>query len=167
MSVPVDVQRIFDSDKIPHQLLETVQRITDEIHERAYHLFKNRGGHDGKDLDDWYQAERDILGDPSSELQETETGYQARISLPGFETKDVKVTAMPRELVVEAEKTHSHEGVEGSVQHSELSTSTVFRKYGFADDIDVDCVTAKLNNGVLEIEAKKAGAPANSLGRAA
>jgi hypothetical protein len=35
--------------------------ITDAIERRAYELFLERGGQHGRDLDDWFRAEREIL----------------------------------------------------------------------------------------------------------
>lgn len=35
------------------------------IAERAYELYHRRGGHHGQDLDDWFLAEQEILGEDS------------------------------------------------------------------------------------------------------
>jgi len=37
----------------------------DQIAELAYHLFLARGGRHGQDLDDWFEAERRLLGGQS------------------------------------------------------------------------------------------------------
>ena len=34
----------------------------DRIAERAYQLYEARGGGDGRDMDDWLQAERELAG---------------------------------------------------------------------------------------------------------
>ena len=39
-----------------------VVRVVEEIAYRAYGIFLARGGEHGHDLDDWLQAEREILG---------------------------------------------------------------------------------------------------------
>ena len=39
----------------------------DEIRRRAYELYEARGGEEGHDLEDWNQAEAEILGNRSSE----------------------------------------------------------------------------------------------------
>lgn len=41
----------------------TVRRspVTEEIELRAYHIYLGRGATDGRDLDDWVQAERQVL----------------------------------------------------------------------------------------------------------
>lgn len=43
----------------------------DEIQQRAYAIHIKRGGHDGNDLDDWLQAEKELLeGQPKEEAGE-------------------------------------------------------------------------------------------------
>lgn len=39
----------------------------DEIRRRAYELYEARGGEEGHDLEDWNQAEAEILGSRPSE----------------------------------------------------------------------------------------------------
>ncbi len=34
----------------------------DQIETRAYHIYVARGGEPGRDLEDWLQAEREIMG---------------------------------------------------------------------------------------------------------
>jgi hypothetical protein len=38
----------------------------ERIAERAHQIYEARGGTEGKDLDDWLQAEREIDAEPSS-----------------------------------------------------------------------------------------------------
>jgi len=35
--------------------------LTEDIERRAYHIYLSRGGADGNDMDDWLQAERQVL----------------------------------------------------------------------------------------------------------
>jgi hypothetical protein len=39
----------------------TIHKITDEITQRAYHLYEPRGRGDGSDVQDWLQAEQELL----------------------------------------------------------------------------------------------------------
>ncbi len=36
------------------------EAITEQIRQLAYHLFESRGGADGRDVDDWLAAEREL-----------------------------------------------------------------------------------------------------------
>ena len=58
--------------------------ITDSIRNRAFNLFEHRNRNGGSDLDDWLQAERDLLLTPDTELTSDAKKFIARIALPGF-----------------------------------------------------------------------------------
>ena len=48
----------------PEQARETVGAPNpDRISQRAYELYLERGGSDGRDWDDWLEAERELRGD--------------------------------------------------------------------------------------------------------
>ncbi len=55
------------------------QELTEEIIQmRAYQLFEQRGGEHGHDLDDWFQAEAEVLGKkPSGSADQTERAQGA------------------------------------------------------------------------------------------
>jgi len=109
-------------------------------------------------VDDWLQAEREIVWAPASELIENKDDFRARIALPGFEAKELEITATPNALVVRAESTHTHEGKEADVRFCEFSGRKMFRRLDMPADIDVDKVTASLDKGMLEVTAPKAKA---------
>jgi hypothetical protein len=52
--------------------------ITEAIAKRAYELFLARGGENGHDLDDWLQAERELLDAPQSQVQQMKGGAATR-----------------------------------------------------------------------------------------
>jgi HSP20 family molecular chaperone IbpA len=166
MTSQVQVRRVTDAADVPHTLLEEMKGVVDRIRERAFSLFQRRGAEHGRDLEDWLQAERDVIGPSESELAEDGAGYHVHIALPGFEAKDVKVTATPNELIVKAENTHTHEVTEGRVSSSEFSSREIFRKFDFTEPVDAGQVTACLDDGTLEIDAVKAVQP-KQIGKAA
>jgi HSP20 family protein len=141
---------------LPETLQQEMNAITDEIRNRAFSLFEGRGGMPGCDVDDWLQAEREVVWAPASELIEDKDEFRARVALPGFEAKDLEVTATPNALVVRAESTHTHEGKEADVRFCEFSEKKMFRRLDLPADIDVDKVTASLDKGILEVTAPKA-----------
>jgi hypothetical protein len=65
-------------DKVPNTLnaepgkgsLELTEEL---IRVRAYHLYENRGCEHGHDLEDWLQAESEILGKKPAAIAESET----------------------------------------------------------------------------------------------
>ena len=53
------------SKEAPAVAIESTENdIAERIRERAYQLFEERGGELGHDLEDWLQAEAEVLGTP-------------------------------------------------------------------------------------------------------
>ena len=97
-----------------------------------------------------------MVWSPASELVEDEKEFQARIALPGFDAKDIEVSALPDALVIRADATHNHEGENGNVRFCEFSEKQLFRRIDLPSSVDVDKVTASLDKGILQVTAPKA-----------
>jgi HSP20 family molecular chaperone IbpA len=152
----ISISKYTDPEAMPETMLERIGAITDIIRERAYDLFESRDGASGSDLGDWLQAERDTVWLPVSELLDEGTEFRARLALPGFDAKDVQVSALRDALVVQADATHTHEGHNGNVCFCEFSQNKVFRRINLPASIDVDKVSASLDKGILLVTAPKA-----------
>jgi HSP20 family molecular chaperone IbpA len=93
-------------------------------------LFERRGREFGYALDDWLKAEREILGQWSAaELKEKEGKYELEMTLPGFDPKEIQVTATPQEIIVHAETKHEKKAEEGKVVWSEFGSNSVYRGF--------------------------------------
>ncbi len=55
-----------------------------KIEKRAYHLFEKRGLTHGSDLDDWFQAEREINSDSTCEVDFTGKSVVIVLTAPGI-----------------------------------------------------------------------------------
>jgi HSP20 family protein len=151
----VAINKWKNPETTPRTFLEHLETITDSIRERAFNIFQNNGGN-GSEVDDWLQAERDVVWSPTSELVDDKKEFRARIALPGFDAKDIRVSAMPDALVIQADATHAHEGKSGNVRFCEFSEKNLFRRLPLPAPIDVDKVTASVDKGILAVTAPKA-----------
>jgi|KBSMisStaDraftv2_1062788.scaffolds.fasta_scaffold25730_5 HSP20 family protein len=167
MSNHIRVEAYRDESALPPTLRAEIKALAETIQERAFRLFQSRGGGNGGELDDWLRAEREVVWSPALELTENDRDFHARIALPGFNEKDLKVTAAPGELIVEAEKTHTHKGKSGGILLCEFSDKQLFRRLEMPAPINVDKVTAKLDRGILFIHAPKAAQPKQAKSAAA
>ena len=104
----------------PHPLLQETSQLLDSVQRRAFELFQNRGNVPGHDFEDWFQAENEILQVPRMDLTENDGEFQIRLTVPGFEPKDVHVAALPDSLIVEAETTHQHCAIKGNTRVCEI-----------------------------------------------
>ena len=154
----VAINKCKNPETTPQTFLEQLNAITDSIRDQAFNIFQNRNGGNGSDVDDWLQAERDVVWSPASELVDGKKEFRARIALPGFDAKDIQVSAMPDALVIRADATHTHEGKNGNVCFCEFSEKNLFRRLPLPASIDVDKVTASVDKGILQVIAPKATA---------
>lgn len=82
-----------DADAIP--AIEEFERLMDHVSRRAYQLFEERGRYDGMDLDDWLQAENQMLGTPAAETEELEGEFRTVVTLPWFQAEDIEISLGP------------------------------------------------------------------------
>ena len=159
----VAINKWKNPETTPRTFLEHLETITDSIRERAFNIFQNNGGN-GSEVDDWLQAERDVVRSPTSELVDDKKEFRARIALPGFDAKDIQVSAMPDALIIQADATDAHEGKSGNVRFCEFSEKNLFRRLPLPAPIDVDKVTASVDKGILEVTAPKAAPKQKTVG---
>ncbi len=76
-------------------LFDEWTEIKRQLAKGAFELFEDRGWLVGHDIDNWLQAERELLWRPCAELTETGEAIQATFALAGLVPKDVEVMAEP------------------------------------------------------------------------
>ena len=152
----VAVQKVADPEKMPLSLSDCMQRTFDQIKEKAYCLFCQSGSMHGHAIEDWLKAERELFQVPESELVENDKEFGLQIAAPGFEAKDLEITAFPDSIVVKGEATQENEKKQGTVHFSEFSNKQLYRRYPLPSAIDVDKTAATLEKGILKIAAQKA-----------
>jgi len=159
----VAVEKVRDADAMRPSLFEPVLAIAEKIRRRAFEIFQGRGFADGSHLDDWLQAERDIIQSTEAELIEKDGKFCLRMAAPGFDAKDIHITAMPATLIVRAKARHQHEKNEGHVQFCEFGQKELFRALDLPAPINPDKVSASLDQGILQLTAEKAVDSANKV----
>ncbi len=150
------VQKVHSDEMQSQPVLEQLRALTDRIRQRAYEIFQRRAGTEGSDLDDWLNAENDLLIIPGSDLIETDSRYELELALPGFDAKDVEITALPDALIVRAKNIQEQQKTEGNVQMTGFGEKCLFRRFELPTLIDVDNVSANLDRGLLRLTAPKA-----------
>jgi HSP20 family protein len=139
--------------KKTESIWDEMEKMHDRIVSRAYEIFDGNGQILGKDLDDWLQAERELLWEPSIELAEKDDEFLVRAAVPGMEAKDIQVEVTADDLLVKAETRHEHKEEKGKVYKCEFESGRLFRQIQFPKRIDPDKVKAEFKNGMLTITA--------------
>lgn len=150
----IEIDTINETGLEPPSLASRLQTMTERIRARAYALFENRGAN-GSPLEDWLQAERELILTPDSELIEKDGKFEIRIAAPGFRASETSVTALPDAVIVFAESGHKHEDEDGSVHLCEFGAKSLYRRLDLPKPIDVEKVKAKFDDGILRISARQ------------
>ncbi len=133
-------------------------RIVAPVRQRAYELFLRRGGGFGRDLDDWLEAERELIGVPRVDLGETNGEFVMQVGVPGFNAGQIDICASDSELLVFADA-YRHRLEEGALLHlSELSRDCAVRMITFPKTIEPEKVKAELRDGLLRVSTSVAEA---------
>ncbi len=153
------VQKVLDPEDRSLPIFDEFNEVAERIRVRAYSLSKMHGPGEDRDLDDWLAAEREICW-PSAELVEDEGFFEVKVALAGFDVEHIAVTATADELIIKAVRdeaeSESSATEKAQIRWSELRSEDVYRHIELPASIDVENVTAKFRNGMLEIEAPKA-----------
>ena len=147
----VAIKKVNDGKKTLPVFEEIGKRI-EAIQRRAFDLFRQRNFEPGHDLEDWFRAERE-LDWPTAELSEKDHSYEIQVALPGFEPKDIEVTATPGELIIHARSEQEKKTQKGTVLWTEFGSNDVYRRFELPKAVLVEKVTAKLEKGILHVTA--------------
>ncbi len=151
----VAIEKIHDPETAAMSLLSEMDRMASAIRNRAFEHFIERGSIFGSDVDDWLCAERELIWSPGAEMTEGDNDFTLRVQAPGFEAREIKITATPDSVLIEAEASHKHEESDGKIHLCEFARK-LFRRLDLPSAINVDKVSATLDKGVLQIVAAKA-----------
>jgi HSP20 family protein len=163
----IAITKAKDTEKHALPVFGELAKRFEATQRRAFDLFEKRGRELGHELDDWLKAEHEFLGWPAAELSEKDGAYKAEIALPGFEAKDVEVTATPSEIVVHAAMKQEKKGERDNVIWSEFGSNDVYRRFELPKLIEVEKVTANLENGLLRVIAPEIVKPKEVTAKAA
>ena len=137
-------------------MFRRVGDLFDTLNRRAYELFEARGRQNGRDLEDWFHAESELLGPMPVEISDADGELIVRADLPGFREKDIEVRVEPHRLIITGRREHVHDQQERKTIYCDRKSDEVFRLVGLSDEIDPNKVKAILQDGTLEVELPKA-----------
>lgn len=130
-----------------------MEEIRRQIMQRAYQLFCDRGYTNGRDVDDWLRAEREVTWSPAIEVIEKEDEYIVEAAVPGVDPKDLRLEVTSDDLLIKGNGGHTHEkgAGKGTVTLCEFLPGHLFRSVHFPRHVNPDKATAELKNGLLRV----------------
>jgi HSP20 family protein len=149
------VERVKGQEMLPMPVFEEMRQFMNRVRDRAFDLFLDRTGKVIHELDDWFRAERELLGFTPMELVEKPEAFVLRVGVPGVSSERIQVTALPQEIIVRTEVPPPEETPDQKVLVKEFRSEKTFRRVQLPAAIDIDKVTATLKDGLLEVVAVK------------
>jgi HSP20 family protein len=134
-------------------ILDQMKDMQDRIMRRAYEIFEQNGNMLGRDLENWTQAERELVWKPRFELSEKDGKLHLEVALSGVEAKDIDLQVTPEDIVLTAGTQHQHTEHKGTVHYCEFEAGKMFRAIHLPKTINPDKVKAEFRNGLLRVTA--------------
>lgn len=143
---------------VSHQsLLSRIQKIQEDISQRAFEIFERSGSASGHELDHWFEAESEILHPAHMKVDETEDALTVQAEVPGFTANELQVSVEGNRLTIGGKKETSKEDKKkGKTIYEEHCSSELLRMIDLPVAVDSAKATATLKNGVLELTFPKA-----------
>ncbi|CAG8571398.1 7901_t:CDS:2 [Paraglomus occultum] len=93
---------------------------------------------------------------PSIDVHETDKEYIVNAELPGVKKEEINLDLRDHALVISGETKQDNKFKEGNVYVQERRYGSYSRTIGLPNNIKADAVSAKFNDGVLEVTIPKA-----------
>jgi len=137
-------------------LFERANSMFDAIARRAYEIFEGRGHLSGRHLEDWFQAEREMLHPVHINVTESGDTLDIKAEVPGFSEKELEINVEPRRLVITGKRESKKEEKKGKTVYSETCANEIMRVIDLPVTVEAEKTTATLKNGILELHLPKA-----------
>jgi HSP20 family protein len=137
-------------------LLDHIEQTFNALSRRAYEIFESNGRAFGRDLEHWFQAERELLHPVHVHMSETDNSLEVKAEVPGFNDKELEISVEPRRLTITGKRETRKEEKKGKTIYSERCADQILRLVELPVEVEADKVTATLKNGVLELTMPKA-----------
>ena len=118
-----------------------IQGMQELIRERAYWKYLERGSKHGSDIDDWLNAESELIWSPSVNLLQQDDSFIANMELWDVQPEEVDAKPGGRFVLVRSRPSH----------HSDQKGRQVFCGIEFPAEVSRDWTRAEYENGSIRI----------------
>src|ERR1700683_4590121 len=98
--IGVSVRKFDPAEAKSASLMGEIETLFDRVRQRAFEVFDQRGRASGRELDDWVNAEAQLLVAAPAELVEGKKSLEIDIAVPGFSSDQLKVSALVDCIIV-------------------------------------------------------------------
>jgi len=145
--------KVSEFEKILQHMRDTQELIS----RRAFELFEKGGRIFGRDIENWLQAESELIHPVSISIEETVEGLKVEAEVPGFKAEELEVSVESRRLTITGKRESAkEEKKKGKTVYTDRRAESILRVIDLPVEVDTEKVTAVLKNGVLEFLLPKA-----------
>jgi len=142
----------------PERFKDRMRDLCQSISLRAYELFTVRGKDHGRDLEDWFQAEAELLPPLPLEILDSDDKVIVKAEAPEFKANELEIAVEPFRLILSGRTERTSERKTGGEVGTESRVVEIFRALDLPAEVDPDQASARLRNAVLEVTLVKASA---------
>jgi HSP20 family protein len=136
-------------------LFDQMEGTFNALTRRAYEIFESNGRAFGRDLENWFQAEKELLHPVPVNITESDESFEVKAEVPGFNEKEIEISVQPGRLTITGKRETKKEEKKGKTVCEESCSDQILRMVDLPSEIETDKVTATLKNGVLELTLPK------------
>src|SRR6516225_6685856 len=136
-------------------VFDQIQDTFNAISRRAYEIFDGNGRTFGRDLEDWFQAERELVHPVHVSIDELDDSFAVKAEVPGFNEKELEINLEPRRLTITGKREAKKEEKKGKTVYAERCCDQILRIVDLPSDVETGKVAATLKNGILEFTLPK------------
>lgn len=136
-------------------VFDEIQDTFNALSRRAYEIFEGNGRAFGRDLENWFEAEKQLLHPVHMNVEEFDDSFAVKAEVPGFSEKELEINLEPRRLTINGKREAKKEERKGKTVYAEKCCDKIMRMVDLPAEIETDKVNATLKNGVLEFTLPK------------
>lgn len=92
---------------------------------------------------------------PAVDIKETEDAFEITVDIPGVDPKDIDVHMEKGMLTIKGERESEKKEEKEGYKRVERKWGSFYRRFSLPDSADAEKISAKCNNGVLDITIPK------------
>jgi HSP20 family molecular chaperone IbpA len=141
-----------------NRLSDAFNQLEQQIRERAYQIFLDRGSEPGDSMADWLQAQSEMLKPVELEVKEQRNNIIAKCNLKGFSPEEIEVEV--ENGVLKVFGSHRESSIRRKAEGTESRSESVyfFQSAQLPGEVDLDACRAKLfKNGKLKVTLPRTG----------
>ena len=136
----------------------------DAIARRAYDIFEAKGRINGRDLDNWLQAETELFERTPLNIGESQDSVTVLAEVHDFTPKELEIDLEPKRVTIIGRGRTQVKQEAGTGTRSQRRAVRLLRSVQLPVEIDSAHATARFKGGVIEAQTEKSNAKKDEYG---